>query len=74
MDLAPHLKQLLLTAGGSGTCESFIESSKSNHQFALEYCARLLRITTKHHGSIKNGHIHPWLRRDAVDEFMGILG
>ncbi|MDM0009394.1 M15 family metallopeptidase [Variovorax sp. J22G73] len=74
MAFSPHLRQLLVDAGGDGTCESFIKTTKSNHRFALEYCARLMRVTTKHHGPIKNGHIHSWLRRDAVDEFMRYLG
>jgi len=73
MDFSPQLKQLLLDASGDTGCGSFIVTSKSNHRFALDYCARLIRITTKHHGPIKNGHIHPWLRRDAVDEIMRCL-
>lgn len=70
MSFDAALKQLLLDAGGDGSCESFIDVSKANHPFALEYCARLLRITTRHHGPIRDKHIHPWLRRDAVDEFI----
>lgn len=73
MDYSPSLRQLLVHAGGDGSCESFIEKTKSDHRFALEYCARLLRITTKHHGPIKNEHIHPWLRKDAVDEILTLL-
>lgn len=74
MGFSPQLSQLLGKVGRDGTCESFIEASKSNHEFALEYCARLLRITTKHHGPIKHRHLHPWLRRDAVDELLKFLG
>lgn len=73
MSFGPQLKQLLLDAGGDGSCNSFIETTKANHRFAFDYCARLIRITTKHHGPIKNGHIHPWLRRDAVDEILRCL-
>jgi hypothetical protein len=73
MAFSPRLRQLLLDAGGDGSCESFIDVTKTNHRFALEYCARLIRITTKHHGPIKNRHIHPWLRRDAVDEILSLL-
>lgn len=71
MEFSTSLKQLLLDADaqGAGSCESFIRTTKSNHSFAIEYCARLLRKTTRHHGPIKRGLIHPWLRRDAVDEF-----
>lgn len=70
MSLAPGLKELLIAAGGDGSCESFIAQTKANHAFALEYCARLLRVTIKHHGPIRNGLIHPWLRRDAMGELM----
>ena len=70
MGFSPTLRQLLLDAGGDGNCASFIVISKENHKFAIEYCARLIRFTTKHHGPIKNQHIHSWLRRDAVQEFL----
>lgn len=73
MAFSPALRQLLLDAGGDGSCESFIDVSKSNHRFAIEYCARLLRITTRHHGPVRDHHIHAWLRRDAVDEFIAHL-
>lgn len=73
MEFSPSLKALLLRAGGDGSCGSFITLSKSHHSFAIEYCARLIRFTTKHHGPIKHGHIHPWLRRDAMQEFMNFL-
>ena len=71
-DVSPTLKQLLLAAdaGSDGSCDSFIRTTKSNHVFAIDYCARLLRITTRHHGPVRDRFIHPWLRRDAVDEFM----
>lgn len=70
MAFSPALKQLLIATGADASCDAFITTSKSNHGFALEYCARLLRITIKEHGPIKGGFIHPWLRRDAVDEFL----
>jgi hypothetical protein len=74
MNFSPSLKNLLVAAGADGTCESFITTTKMNHRFAIEYCARLLRFTTKHHGPVKNRHIHAWLKRDAVTEFMELLG
>lgn len=73
MALAPRLKALLVAAGGDGSCDSFIAQTKANHAFALEYCARLLRVTTKHHGTVRDGLIHPWLRRDAMGELMRCL-
>jgi hypothetical protein len=73
MGLSPSLKDLLVATGADGSCASFIQATKTDHRFAIEYCARLIRFTTRHHGPIKNRHIHPWLRRDAVKEFMGFL-
>jgi hypothetical protein len=73
LDFSPMLKALLVQASGDGSCESFIRTTKGDHPFAIEYCARLIRLTTKHHGPIKGRHINPWLRRDAVQELMGFL-
>jgi hypothetical protein len=73
MSFSPSLKSLLLSVSGDISCKSFIETSKSNHKFALEYCARLLRFTTNHHGPIKGNHIHSWLSRDAVQEIQEFL-
>lgn len=73
MAFSPTLKALLVSAGVDGSCSAFIATTKNNHTFAIEYCARLIRFTTKHHGPIKGLHIHPWLRRDAVAEFQGLL-
>jgi len=73
MNFSPTLRQLLLDTGADGSCASFISTSKSNHRFAIEYCARLIRLTTKHHGPIKLKHINPWLHRSAVKEFIAHL-
>jgi hypothetical protein len=73
MSLSPMLKSLLEEAAGSHSCEAFILTTKSNHKFAIEYCARLLRFTVNHHGPIKGKHINPWLRKDAVGEFIHFL-
>jgi hypothetical protein len=73
MTIDPSLKALLVATGANGTCDSFITTTKQDHAFAIGYCARLNRFTTKHHGPIKGGHIHPWLRRDAVAEFQAFL-
>ena len=73
MHFSPSLKHLLVAAGADGSCESFIKTTKTNHGFAIEYCARLLRFTTKHHGPVRDRHINEWLKRDAVTEFMGFL-
>jgi hypothetical protein len=74
MGFDESLKDLLRTASGGKTdCPAFITTTKENHQFAIEFCARLLRFTIKHHGPIKNRHIHPWLSKQAVAEFQSFL-
>lgn len=74
MEIHPSLKELFRKASGGQTdCETFITVSKTNHQFAFEFCARLLRFTVDHHGPVKHKKINPHLRRDAVSEFKGFL-
>lgn len=73
MAFNPTLKMLLLATGADGSCESFIVTTKTDHRFAIEYCARLLRFTIRHHGPVKGGHVHQWLRRDAMREFQAFL-
>lgn len=67
------LKALLVKVSGKSDCDTFRQVTKDNHAFAFEYCARLLRFTTNHHGPIKGRHIHPWLSTDAVAEFESFL-
>jgi len=69
----PSLKALLKKETGKTDCETFKTETKANHSFAIEYCARLLRFTVRHHGPIRDHHIHEWLRRDAVKEFERFL-
>ena len=52
---------------------AFQHLMKGNHQVAMEYIARLLRHTVNHNGPVKRGEILPWLRKDAVREFMLLL-
>ena len=73
MAFSPTLKALLVSTGADGSCSSFITTTKQNHLFATEYCARLIRFTTKHHGPIKGRHMHQWLQRGAVKEFQSFL-
>ncbi len=68
MNLDKSLKDFVQATLGSTDDNSFITRSKSNHKFAIEYAARLLRVTVTHHGPILHHHIHPELRRDAVSE------
>ena len=73
MSFDASLKNMLLAATGKTDCDTFRDETKKNHQFAIEYCARLIRFTVNHHGPIKHKHINPWLRRDAVSEFESFL-
>jgi len=74
MGFDPSLKSLLRKASGGKTdCTTFIAVTKKDHQFAFEFCARLLRFTVNHHGPVKRKEINSFLRRDAVSEFQGFL-
>jgi hypothetical protein len=74
MEFDASLKHLLRQASGGKTdCKTFIAVSKTDHQFAIEFCARLLRFTVNHHGPVKRKEINRFLRRDAVLEFHGFL-
>ncbi len=73
MNFDASLRQLLQRTAGRSDCETFREVTKTNHAFALEYSARLLRFTVNHHGPVKRGEILPWLRRDAVAELRSFL-
>lgn len=74
MSLGPELAELVREhTGGSIDPTIFQETTKSNHQFAMEYVARLLRRTVRHHGPVRDHKIDPWLRRDAVEEFLALL-
>lgn len=67
------LKNLLHQTSDNTDCDTFINTTKSNHKFAIEYCARLLRFTVNHHGPIKRKEINEWLRQDAIVEFENFL-
>ncbi len=73
MSFGQELKDLVLAKVGSLDGEAFRKAMKEKHTLAMEYVARLLRRTTQHHGPVKRHEIDPWLRRDAVDEFEGML-
>lgn len=51
----------------------FQRAMKTDHPLAIEYAARLLRHTIRHHGPADRGEILPWLRRPAVTEFIALL-
>lgn len=51
----------------------FIVNMKSCHALALEYYARLVRVSIQWAGPLKRHEIIPFLSRDAVEEFQSIL-
>jgi len=67
------LASLMIDRTGHLDPEDFQAAMKRDHEFAMEYTARLLRHTTRHHGPVRDRHITPWLRRDAVREFEKLL-
>jgi len=73
MNFDASLKQLLQSAAGKTDCDTFRSTTKSNHRFAIEYCARLLRFTINHNGPVKRKEINPWLKKEAVAEFRRFL-
>lgn len=73
MNFDKSLKELLRKVSGKTDCDTFRATTKANHPFALEYCARLLRFTVDHNGPVKRKEINPWLRRDAMAELLGFI-
>jgi hypothetical protein len=73
MDLDKGLKDFVQATLGATDDTTFRSGTKSNHKFAIEYAARLLRVSVIHHGTIKHHHIHPELQKAAVAEFRGYL-
>lgn len=74
MSFGPELKDLVLRRVGSLDGNAFQRAMKRDHVLAMEYIARLLRRTVNHNGPVKRHEIDAWLRRDAVDEFLALLG
>ena len=69
-----ELKDLVQREVGTLDGTKFQKAMKENYSLAMEYVARLLRRTTRHHGPVVRHEIDAWLRRDAVEEFETLLG
>ena len=67
------LRDCIVRHCGSNDVNAFISAMKSNHQFAMEYCARLLRVSFQWDGPIKRGEINSSLNPDALKEFENLL-
>lgn len=73
MTIDSSLKSFVVAVVGTDECADFIVTTKANHQFAAEYCARLLRFTVTHHGPVKRKEINQYLDRNAMAEFQKFL-
>jgi len=65
--LSKHLETAVNNA------QEFIDAMKSYHSFAIEYAARLLRISYKWDGPILRHEIDSSLSRAAVQEFISLI-
>lgn len=52
---------------------TFLGAMKQNHTLAMEYCARLLRVSSKWDGPIERGDVRRVVNRFARDEFYELL-
>ena len=73
MNFGQELKDLVRAKVGTLDGTAFQRAMKADHLLAMEYVARLLRRTTRHHGPVVRHEIDFWLRRDAVAEFLQLL-
>jgi len=67
------LHQCVMKYCGALDIHRFLDEMKSNHTFALEYGARLLRNSFFWDGPIKRHEIDAFLSRSAVAEFQPLL-
>lgn len=67
------LKECVNKYCGNIDAESFIKGMKENHNFAMGYCALLLRHNTRWSGPCNTGDLVMSVRRDSVSEFLTAL-
>jgi hypothetical protein len=73
MNFGQELKDLVHAHVGTLDGNAFQDAMKRDHPLAMEYIARLLRRTTHHNGPVKRHEIDPWLRKNAVEEFLTLI-
>jgi hypothetical protein len=76
LDLGHGALKPFAKAHGIDTVEKFIPAMKTDHALALEYYARLVRVSIAWAGPIlRHTHdcIYPWLSRTAAAAFQNIL-
>lgn len=59
--------------GGVLNTQTFIDETKKQPEFAMEYAARLLRFSFAWDGPIKRHEVDPSLSRDAMKELQALL-
>lgn len=62
-----------LISNGVQNAHQFIEAMKKDHFLAIEYAARLLRVSYKWDGPIRDHKIDSYLSKAAMAEFRSIL-
>lgn len=72
-DRVDDLHQCVVKYCGSLNVQTFIDRMKSDHGFAFEYAARLLRNSFFWDGPVKRHEIDSSLSRAAVEEFKQLL-
>ncbi len=72
-DQVDDLHQCVMRYCGTLGVKTFIDKMKTDHAFALEYAARLLRNSYFWDGPITRHEIDSSLSREAVEELMGLL-
>jgi hypothetical protein len=73
MAFGQDLRDLVLKKAGAVDGVTFQRAMKQDHKLAMEYIARLLRHTVGHNGPVRDQRIHPYLKRDAVQEFQALM-
>lgn len=70
----PELRELVIREAKAADPETFQAAMKSNHKLAMEYTARLLRRTVRHHGTVRDGNILGYISVGAAKQFTELLG
>lgn len=58
---------------GIANVDDFISKMKADHQLALEYYARLIRVNVRWAGPVVRNEINPWLSLASVEELQSFL-
>jgi hypothetical protein len=72
LDPTGSLKAFSAANGVDGPM-TFQQQIKANHQFDIEYTARLLRFSTRWDGPMNRGWVAQWVSRASMAEFQTLL-